>query len=206
MGMDAPDPSRESANLHVSTLLVAPERALNNALDQLGFANNDDRVIEHEGKLAFITCSHDADCDDMFALIAELAARGESWELQFRVDTGEGRAIFQRLSRHQRVEAVDSAVPVETDQAASELPTHDLDSDSGRSELARAVDRIDPAEIFVTIGSHPKGHATAVILRRNPRRALFVASGSDEASLRAAIREKLPTVMFAVTMKPTNGA
>ncbi|MDE1968170.1 MAG: hypothetical protein KGI92_04620 [Alphaproteobacteria bacterium] len=204
--MDATEPSRESANLHVSTLLVAPERALNNALDQLGFANNDDRVIEHEGKLAFITCSHDADCDDMFALIAELAARGESWELQFRIDTGEGRAIFQRLSRHQRVEAVDSAVPVETDETASELPTHDLDSDDGRTELARAVDRIDPAEVFVTIGSHPKGHATAVILRRNPRRALFVASGSDEASLRAAIREKLPTVMFAVTMKPTDGA
>ncbi|HKR18599.1 MAG TPA: hypothetical protein VJS41_00500 [Stellaceae bacterium] len=204
--MDATDPSRESANLHVSTLLVAPERALNNALDQLGFANNDDRVIEHEGKLAFITCSHDADCDDMFALIAELAARGESWELQFRIDTGEGRAIFQRLSRNQRVEAVDSAVPVETDETASDLPTHDLDSDAGRGELARAVDRIDPAEVFVTIGSHPKGHATAVILRRNPRRALFVASGSDEASLRAAIRDKLPTVMFAVTMKPSDGA
>jgi len=204
--MDAPDPSRESANLHVSTLLVAPERALNNALDQLGFADNDNRVIEHEGKLAFITCSHDADCDDMFALIAELAARGESWELQFRIDTGEGRAIFQRLSRHQRVEAVDSAVPVETDETASDLPTHDLDSDDGRTELARAVDRIDPAEVFVTIGSHPKGHATAVILRRNPRRALFVASGSDEATLRAAIRERLPTVMFAVTMKPTDGA
>ncbi|MGH6975204.1 MAG: hypothetical protein ACRED6_11300 [Stellaceae bacterium] len=206
MDMDATEPSRESANLHVSTLLVAPERALNNALDQLGFANNDDRVIEHEGKLAFITCSHDADCDDMFALIAELAARGESWELQFRVDTGEGRAIFQRLSRHQRVEAVDSAVPVETDETASDLPTHDLDSDAGRRELARAVDRVDSAEIFVSIGSHPKGHATAVILRRNPRRALFVASGSDEASLRAAIREKLPTVMFAVTMKPSDGA
>lgn len=204
MDMDATEPSRESANLHVSTLLVAPERALNNALDQLGFANNDDRVIEHEGKLAFITCSHDADCDDMFALIAELAARGESWELQFRIDTGEDRAIFQRLSRHQRVEAVDSAVPVETDETASDLPTHDLDSDAGRRELARAVDRIDSAEIFVSIGSHPKGHATAVILRRNPRRALFVASGSDEASLRAAIREKLPTVMFAVTMKPSD--
>lgn len=206
MDMDATEPSRESANLHVSTLLVAPERALNNALDQLGFANNDDRVIEHEGKLAFITCSHDADCDDMFALIAELAARGESWELQFRIDTGEDRAIFQRLSRHQRVEAVDSAVPVETDETTSDLPTHDLDSDAGRRELARAVDRVDSAEIFVSIGSHPKGHATAVILRRNPRRALFVASGSDEASLRAAIREKLPTVMFAVTMKPSDGA
>ncbi len=204
--MDVPDPSRESARLHVSTLLVAPERALNNALDQLGFAENDDRVIEHEGKLAFITCSHDPDCDDMFALIAELAARGESWELQFRIDTAEDRAIFQRLSRHQRVEAVDSAVPIQTGETDAELPAHDLDTEAGRAELAHAVDRIDPAEVFVTIGSHPKGRATAVILRRNPRRALFVASGSDEASLRAAIREKLPTVMFAVTMKPTDPA
>src|SRR5487761_480628 len=160
--MDATDPSRESANLHVSTLLVAPERALSNALDQLGFAENDDRVIEHEGKLAFITCSHDADCDDMFALIAELAARGESWELQFRIDTGEGRAIFQRLSRHQRVEAIDSAVPVETDETDTELPTHNLATEGGRTELARAVERIDPAEVFVTVGSNPKGRATAV--------------------------------------------
>lgn len=204
--MDAVDTSRERASLHVSTLLVAPARALNNALDQLGFTQNDDRVIEHEGKLAFITCSHDPDCDDMFALIAELAARGESWELQFRIDTGEGRAIFQRLSRHQRVEAIDSAVPIETDDVDPELPAHDLETEDGRTELARAVDRIDPAEVFVTVGSNPKGRATAVILRRNPRRALFVASGADEASLRAAIREKLPTVMFAVTMmKPTDG-
>src|SRR5436305_520278 len=67
--MDALDPSRETAKLHVSTLLVASERALVNALDELGFAENDDRVIEHEGRFAFITCSHDADCDDLFALI-----------------------------------------------------------------------------------------------------------------------------------------
>ena len=86
--MDAVDPSRKSSSrLHVSTLLVASERALINALDELGFAENDDRVIEHEGRFAFITCSHDADCDDLFALISELAARGETWELQFRIDT-----------------------------------------------------------------------------------------------------------------------
>ena len=97
--MDAPDPSRDTAKLHVSTLLVASERALINALDELGFAENDDRIIEHEGRFAFITCSHDADCDDLFALISELAARGETWELQFRIDTSEGRAIFQRFAQ-----------------------------------------------------------------------------------------------------------
>ena len=113
--MDAADSSntRESAKLHVSTLLVASERALSNALDELGFAQDDDRVIEHEGRLAFITCSHDPDCDDLYALISELAARGETWELQFRIDTGEGRAIFQRLARHQPVEAVDAQLPPE---------------------------------------------------------------------------------------------
>ena len=112
--MDAVDPSRESSSrLHVSTLLVASERALVNALDELGFAENDDRVIEHEGRFAFITCSHDADCDDLFALNSELAARGETWELQFRIDTGEGRAIFQRFADvfrsipHTRPEAAD---------------------------------------------------------------------------------------------------
>lgn len=203
--MDAPDTSRDSAKLHVSTLLVASERALNNALDELGFAEDDDRVIEHEGRLAFVTCSHDPDCDDLFTLISELAARGETWELQFRVDTGEGRAIFQRLARHQSVEAVDAVLPPETAQATEDLPTHDLDIDTGRAALRKALSRVDPAEVFVTIGSNLAGRATAVVLRRNPRRALAAAEGADEASLRAAIREILPTVMFAVAMKPSAG-
>src|SRR5216683_1488353 len=174
--MDAADNATDSAKLHVSTLLIASERALTNALEELGFAEDDDRVIQHEGRLAFLTCSHDPDCDDLFALISELAARGETWELQFRVDTGEGRAVFQRLARHQSVEALDAELPPDTEESDKELPVHDVDADSGR--------------------------ATAVVLRRNPRRALAMASGADEASLRAAIREILPTVMFAVAMKP----
>src|SRR5579863_9740862 len=152
MTMDAADPSRESARLHVSTLLVASERALVNALDELGFAENDDRVIEHEGRFAFITCSHDPDRDDLFALISELAARGETWELQFRIAT--------------------------------------------------VLNRVDPAEVFVTLSSNTAGRALAVIVRRNPRGAIGSAEGADEASLRAAIREILPTVMFSVAMKP----
>lgn len=197
-----PDASRDNARLHVSTLLVASERALVNALDELGFAENDDRVIEHEGKFAFITCSHDPDCDDLFALISELAARGETWELQFRIDSGEGRAIFQRFSRHQPVEAVDAALPPEPVPATGDLPVHDLDAEKGRTSLRKALSRLDAAEIFVTIGSNPAGRATAVILRRNPRGAIATAEGADEASLRAAIREILPTVMFSVAMKP----
>lgn len=203
--MDAADPSRETSRLHVSTLLVASERALVNALDELGFAENDDRVIEHEGRFAFITCSHDPDCDDMFALISELAARGETWELQFRIDIGESRAIFQRFSRHQPVEAIDAPVPPEPTPSTGNLPIHDLDNEAGRRQLAKALTRIDPAEVFVILGSNAAGRATALILRRNPRGAIASAEGADEASLRGAIREILPTVMFSVAMKPTSG-
>jgi hypothetical protein len=188
--------------LHVSTLLVASERALNNALDELGFAENDDRVIDHEGRLAFVTCSHDADCDDLFALISELAARGESWELQFRIDTGEGRAIFQTLARHRPVEAVDAELPPEAESGTADAPTHDLDSEAGTAAFRKALRRLDPNAVFATIGAGPSGRATAVVLRRNPRRAVVAATAADEATLRAAIREELPNVMFAVAMRP----
>src|SRR6516225_3583769 len=82
------DPAESGRGLHVTTLLVASRRALDNALAELGFAEDDDRVVEHDGRLAFLTCSHEEDCDDMFALITELSARGESWELQSRIDAG----------------------------------------------------------------------------------------------------------------------
>ncbi len=200
--MDAADNPAESAKLHVSTLLIASERALTNALDELGFAQDDDRVVQHEGRLAFLTCSHDPDCDDLFALISELAARGETWELQFRIDTGEGRAVFQRLARHQSVEAVDAELPPETEETGKELPVHDLDSDAGRATLRKALNRVDPASVFATIRSGPGGRAMATILRRSPRRALASAAATDEAALRAAIRDILPAVMFSVAMKP----
>ena len=191
-----------SDKLHVSTLLIASERALTNALEELGFSEEDDRVIQHEGRLAFLTCSHDPDCDDLFAIISELAARGETWELQFRVDTGEGRAVFQRLSRHQPVEAVESELPPEGDDSERDLAVHDVDGADGRKALRKALARVDPAEVFAAMRSGPGGRAMAVILRRNPRKALAAAAAADETSLRAAVREILPTVMFAVAMKP----
>jgi|HubBroStandDraft_1064217.scaffolds.fasta_scaffold44311_3 hypothetical protein len=194
----------ETPKLHVSTLLIASERALTNALDELGFAEDDDRVVQHEGRLAFLTCSHDPDCDDLFALISELAARGETWELQFRVDTGEGRAVFQRLARHQPVEAVDAELPPDTEENDKEVPVHDVDTDPGQAALRKALNRIDKAGIFATIRNAPGGRAVAVILRRNPRRVLAMAGAADEATLRAAIREILPTVMFSVAMKPSS--
>jgi len=203
-GMEPADEKAEGPKLHVSTLLIASERALNNALDQLGFAENDDRVIEHEGQLAFITCSHDADCDDLFALIAELAARGESWELQSRIDTEEGRAVFQRLARHSRVEAVNAELPPETENA-SDLPVHDLDKETGRAALKKLLKRVDPAASFATVTSTKSGRASAIIFRRTPRQALAMAEVADEASVRGAIRELLPNIMFAVTMMPPAG-
>jgi len=80
------EPAESGRRLHVTTLLVASRRALDNALSELGFAEDDDRIVEHDGRLAFLTCSHEEDCDDMFALISELSSRGESWELQSRID------------------------------------------------------------------------------------------------------------------------
>jgi len=106
------DPAESGRRLHVTTLLVASRRALDNALAELGFPEDDDRVVEHDGRLAFLTCSHEEDSDDLFALITELSARGESWELQSRIDTEPGRAIYQSLSRYRAVEAIDATEAV----------------------------------------------------------------------------------------------
>src|ERR1043166_1364190 len=132
---EAPEAARR---LHVTVLLVASRRALDNALGELGFAEDDDRVIEHDGRLAFLTCTHEEDCDDLFALITELSARGESWELQSRIDTEAGRAIFQSLARHRSVEAVDAAVEEDEETEATEIPAVDIESAEGLQALKRA--------------------------------------------------------------------
>src|SRR5258708_38710667 len=103
---EAPEPGRR---LHVTILLVASRRALDNALEELGFADDDDRVIEHDGRLAFLTCTHEEDCDDLFALITELSARSESWELQSRIDTAAAPGLYQPPWRHQAVESAVAA-------------------------------------------------------------------------------------------------
>src|ERR1700739_2402221 len=122
------DPAESGRRLHVTTLLVASRRALDNALAELGFAEDDDRVVEHDGRLAFLTCSHEEDCDDMFALITELSARGESWELQSRIDTEAGRAVYQSLARHRPVEAVDAVVEEEAEPESGDAPAHDVET------------------------------------------------------------------------------
>jgi hypothetical protein len=188
--------------LHVTTLLVASRRALDNALSELGFAEDDDRVIEHDGRLAFLTCTHEEDCDDLFALITELSTRGESWELQSRIDTEAGRAIYQSLARHRSVEAIDAAVEDEVEAETVESPAHDIETSEGLQALKRILRRVEPADAFATIRAGHDGRATARILRRGSRRLLAVATASDEATLRGVIREILPNVMLDVAMKP----
>jgi hypothetical protein len=188
--------------LHVTVLLVASRRALDMALNELGFPDDDDRVIEHDGRLAFLTCTHETDCDDMFALISELSARGESWELQSRIDTEAGRAIYQSLARHRPVDAVEAAVDEEIPAEASETAAHNVETSEGVQELKKLLRRVEPADAFATIRPDRDGRVTARILRRGSRRLLAAATASDEATLRGVIREILPNVMLDVAMKP----
>src|ERR1700722_19488344 len=122
------DPAESGRRLHVTTLLVASRRALDNALSELGFPEDDDRIVEHDGRLAFLTCSHEEDLDDIFALITELSARGESWELQSRIDTEAGRAIYQSFARHRPVDAVEAAVDEEAPPETGEAPAHNVET------------------------------------------------------------------------------
>ena len=196
------DPAESGRRLHVTTLLVASRRALDNALAELGFPEDDDRVVEHDGRLAFLTCSHEDDSDDLFALITELSARGESWELQSRIDTEPGRAIYQSLSRYRSVEAIDAAVEEEAEPENPEAPAHDVETAEGLQALRRALKRVEPADAFATIRPGSDGRATARVLRRGSRRLLASAMAQDEATLRAVLREILPNVMLDVAMKP----
>jgi len=196
------DTAEAGRRLHVTVLLVASRRSLDMALNELGFLEDDDRVIEHDGRLAFLTCTHETDCDDLFALISELSTRGESWELQSRIDTEAGRAIYQSLARHRPVEAVDAPVEDEAEPEAGEAAAHNVETAEGVQELKRALRRVEPADAFATIRPDRDGRATARILRRGSRRLLAAATASDEATLRGVIREILPNVMLDVAMKP----
>src|ERR1700752_2977862 len=125
------DPAESGPPLHLTTLLVASRRAIDNALAELGFAEDDDRVVEHDGRLAFLTCSHEEDSDDLFALITELSARGESWELQSRIDTEPGRAIYQSVARHRPAEAIYAMVDEERGSENLDTPIYDIEIPDG---------------------------------------------------------------------------
>lgn len=188
---------------HAMTFLVASHRALGNALDELGFAENDDRIVDYDGRLAFVTCSHEPDCDDLFALIAELAARGESWELVTRIDGEGGEATFHSLARHRPVEAIETELPADALNAEqADIPIHDLATEAGLQQFRTALGRLDPAALFVAVGSDSEGQVVARVVQRASRRTLAMAKGRDEVSIRTAIREVLPTVMFDLAMRP----
>ncbi len=203
---EAPEqPAAPPPSMHVAAVLVASARALNNALDDLGFPETDDRIVELDGRLGVVTCSHERDSDDLFALIAELAGRGETWELQFRIDVSPTRSIFHTLSRHQPISAVEEEIQPRPEQEAgtgTRQPAHDLDTDAGAAAFRNAVRRVKAAEVFAEIGSNRAGKATAWIVQRSPRRILSEATAADEPTLRAALREVIPNVMFSVT-RPT---
>ena len=203
---EGPDPSAATPPaMHVAAVLVASARALNNALDDLGFPETDDRIVELDGKLGIVTCSHERDSDDLFALIAELASRGETWELQFRIDVSPTRSIFHTLSRHQPISAVEEEIqprPEEQEGASARPPAHDLDSDAGLTAFRNAVRRVKAAEVFAEIGSNRDGKSTAWIVQRSPRRVLAEATAADEPTLRSTLREVIPAVMFSVS-RPT---
>jgi hypothetical protein len=110
--------------------------------------------------------------------------------------------IYQSLSRHRPVEAVDAALEEEPEPETGEAPAHNVETTEGVQALKRALRKIEPADAFATIRPDRDGRAMARILRRGSRRLLAVASASDEATLRGVIREILPNVMLDVAMKP----
>ena len=182
---------------------------MSNALDALGFAEEDNRIIEQDGRFGFVTCSHEDDCDDMFALIAELLSSGETWEVQFQADLAPDRLLSHTLSRHRSIVAHEQqVVPHSGEEAGSgpELPIQDLDTSQGKTDFQRAMRGVKPTDVFAEIGAGPDGRARASIVRRNPRRVLAEAAGADEPSLRAALREEIPKLIFTVRRRAPNSS
>lgn len=205
---DGPErPEIPSAPMHVNAILMASSRAMTNALDALGFPEEDDRVVEQDGRLGFMTCTHEADCDDMFALIGELASRGETWEIQFRIDVSPTSAIFHTLSRYRPIAGVEHEMELPPEEGgentAPAFGSHDLDTAPGGASFRREMRRVKAADVFAEIGAGRDGRAHARIVQRNPRRLLAEASAADEPALRVTLREAIPNVMFSVGRSPS---
>jgi hypothetical protein len=195
--------------IHVTAVLVASVRAMSNALDALGFPEEDNRIVEQDdGGFGFVTCSHEPDCDDMFALIAELSSSGETWEIQFQADLAPDRMLSHTFNRHRPIVAYEQqVVPNSGDGAGSqgpELPVQDLDTSQGKNGFQRAMRGVKPTDVFAEICAGPDGRARASIVQRNPRRVLAEAAGADEPSLRAALREAIPKLIFTVSRRVPN--
>ena len=205
---DGPErPEVPTAPMHVNAILMASSRAMTNALDALGFPEEDDRVVEQDGRLGFMTCTHEADCDDMFALIGELASRGETWEIQFRIDVSATSAIFHTLSRYRPIAGVEHEMELPQEEGgtttAPAFGSHDLDTPPGGASFRREMRKVKAADVFAEIGAGRDGRAHARIVQRSPRRLLAEASAADEPALRVTLREAIPNVMFSVGRNPS---
>ena len=55
--------------IHVTAVLVASVRAMSNALDALGFPEEDTRIVEQAGRFGFVTCSHEDVCPDRRVIV-----------------------------------------------------------------------------------------------------------------------------------------
>jgi hypothetical protein len=158
---DANSADAQLTPIHVTAVLVASVRAMSNALDALGFAEDDDRIVEQDGRLGFVTCSHEHDCDDMFALIAELSSSGETWEIQFRADLAPDRVLSHTLNRHRSIVAHEQQVVPHIGDGAGprepELPVQDLDTSHGKNDFQRAMRGVKPTDVFAEIGASPDG-------------------------------------------------
>jgi len=202
---DAEGTDAQAAPIHVTAVLVASVRAMSNALDALGFPEEDNRIVEQDGRLGFVTCSHEVECDDMFALITELSSSGETWEIQFQADLAPEKILVHTLSRHRAIVAHEQIVPPHpaegTLTGTPGIPVQNLDEAQGKSAFLRAMRGVKPTDIFAEIGAGPDGRARASIVQRNPRRVLAEAAAADEPALRAALREALPKLMFTVSRR-----
>ena len=83
-------------------------------------------------------------------LISELSARGEGWELQSRIDTEAGRAVYQSMARFRPIEAVDTALeeeaePEEEAEAEETGPEAGAEAEQAPEDpFDRATDAADP--------------------------------------------------------------
>jgi hypothetical protein len=199
---DATQAYAEPVKLHVATILVASRRALGNALDALGFAEDDDRVIEHDGRIGFVTCSHTDDADDMYAIIAELVRSQETWEIHTRVDLEDGTAVFNTLARHESPAAARAEVREELeldDERASEL---DLEPKDGVKRLRKFLKGVAPETVFIEIRSAAGGRAAGAIILKSSRQVIARAVAPDERQLAARIMEALPGAILSIPGRP----
>src|SRR5512147_3001488 len=167
---DADGADAQLTPIHVTAVLVASVRAMSNASDALGFSESDDRIVEQDGRFGFVTCSHEDDCDDIFALIGELSSSGETWEIQFQADLAADRLLSHTLSRHRSIVAHEQqVVPHSGDGSGSkgpELPVQDLDTSQGKNDFQRAMRGVKPTDVFAEIRAGRDGRARASIVRR----------------------------------------